>query len=292
MYSYSRISTFLQCPKKYEFTYIQNLPKQMNNALIKGSKVHSIFENIDTFIKYKQTKSNNTSKLGFNNTTLVENVNSSKLENNILINPKLLNTFETQEYSSIVENFIKSPLGELLKYPNSREVEIFLDKDFNPALKDKYFVGYIDRVNFTNTGIEIIDFKTGKYKDIKYQDFNQLGLYGIYVMKKYNLDKVKLRYVYVEHNKENTLEIDIPFINELTQKYKNIINELENTKEFKKCVTRLCDYCDYKDKCFGDKKNILDFNNTNKLDFNNTPLVENKNSSKLGNFNTTEYTSF
>lgn len=277
MYSYSRISTFLQCPKKYEFTYIQNLPKQMNNALIKGSKVHSIFENIDTFIKYKKIK--NTTLVDSSNTNILETSNSSKLDlNNTtkVVNLKLLKTFENPEYSSIVENFIKSPLGELLKYPNSREVEIFLDKDFNPTLKDKYFVGYIDRVNFTNTGIEIIDFKTGKYKDIKYQDFNQLGLYGIYVMKKYNLDRVKLRYVYVEHNKENTLEIDIPFINELTQKYKNIINELENTKEFKKCVTRLCDYCDFKDKCFGNQNsNIVDSNNSSILDFNNTTLVEN-----------------
>ena len=271
MYSYSRISTFLQCPKKYEFTYIQNLPKQMNNALIKGSKVHSILENIDTFIKYKKTQKN-TTLMDSHNTTLVKN-------------SKLLNTFENPEYSSIVENFIKSPLGELLKYPNSREVEIFLDKDFNPTLKDKYFIGYIDRVNFTNAGIEIIDFKTGRYKDTKYQDFNQLGLYGIYVMKKYNLNKVKLRYVYVEHSKENTLEIDIPFTNELTQKYKNIINELENTKEFKKCVTRLCDYCDFKDKCFGNQNTTkVEISNTSKLDSNNINILE--------TLNNTEYTSF
>lgn len=227
MYSYSKISTFTQCPKKYEYQYIIKGPEiPRPEALVKGGDIHLILENIEKYQEYQKTGC-------FDDT-----------------NNDLQEIFDNPKYSQIVDNFIKSPLGELLKEQSSREVEIFLDKDFNPTDTDKYFVGYIDRINLTKNGIEIIDFKTGKYKDIRFQDFNQLGLYGIYIIKKYNLKSLKLRYVYVEHNKENTLDIDNSFIENLISKYKGIINELENTKVFKQCKTRLCDYCPFKVNCF------------------------------------------
>lgn len=239
MYSYSKISTFIQCPKKYEYQYligIPGLPK--TEALVKGGDIHLILENIEKYQEYQKTGCFD----------IAENIDD------------LQEIFDNPKYIQIVDNFINSPLGEILKCQSSREVEIFLDKDFNPTETDKYFVGYIDRINLTKNGIEIIDFKTGKYKDIRYQDFNQLGLYGIYIIKKYNLKSLKLRYVYVEHNKENTLDIDNTFIENLISKYKGIINELENTKEFKQCKTKLCDYCPFKLHCFKDigESSIMD----------------------------------
>ena len=64
IYSHSRLSTFEQCPQKYDFKYIKKIPKDFDNSIeaFLGSKVHDTLEwvykqterelNLDDVIKY------------------------------------------------------------------------------------------------------------------------------------------------------------------------------------------------------------------------------------------------
>lgn len=236
MYSFSRIQTFNQCQRKFKYSYIDKLSTKFNPAFAKGKAIHSILESWG-----------------------LENPRESRDEENIE---------KTQKHFDIVDNFINSTLGkDVMSKKSAREVEFFLDKDLNPCEKeDANFVGYIDRVNFFENAVdltpkvELIDFKTGKYKDLKWQDFTQLMIYSIYIFKKYNkIDKIKLRFVYVEHNLENDLILERDAIKEVEKKLLNDINEIEeltkdflisnNENIFKKNITKLCDYCDFKEIC-------------------------------------------
>ena len=74
------------------------------------------------------------------------------------------------------------------------------------------------------------------------------------VVKKYNLEKVKIRYVYVEHNKENSMFItkkDIPLY---TESLKKAIQEMEECNYYYKNHHILCDYCEFRSLCDKDLK--------------------------------------
>lgn len=216
-YSYSKLSVYEQCPFRYKLEYIDKIPQPDcdRTALIKGSKIHSILEKIEDFV----------------------------------YSPK-------GEYHDIVKNFMNSELGkDILSKPSIREHEIKLDENFlaNDSLKrdETRFVGYIDRINLSkgsDAEVELIDYKTGKYKDPIYQDYAQLIYYGIYIFDKYkDIEKLKLRFVYVEHSLENTLMLERKTINIHLNKLKSKIQKIETDSVFKKCVTKLCDWCPYKD---------------------------------------------
>ena len=161
------------------------------------------------------------------------------------------------EYKDILLSFANSKIGQdILSKESVKEYQIKLDSNFEPASKDAndhLFVGYIDRVNKSDV-IEIIDFKTGKYKEPQYQSYLQLIYYSLYIIKKYNLEKVKIRYVYVEHNKENSMFItkkDIPLY---TESLKKAIQEMEDCNYYYKNQQILCDYCEFRSLCDKDLK--------------------------------------
>lgn len=208
-FSFSKISTYKECPLKYKYRYIDKIPSKPSVHLIKGSKVHKLLEN-------------------YENST-------------------------AGEYSEIVRNFAESELGqEILSKPSIREHKIKLNADLraNDELKkhETRFIGFIDRIN-VDGGVDLIDFKTGKYKEPKYQDFEQLILYSLYMFDKFDICEIKLRFVYVEHNIENTLIFKRESADFYRTQLKADIEKIENDSEFKKCPGPLCPWCDYRDLC-------------------------------------------
>lgn len=218
-YSFSKIDTYKKCPKQYYYRYIEKVPEiQKNPALKKGSDIHEILE--------------------FHNTEKYNEVLNSK----------------DPEIQNIALRFIDSELGkEILSRKSLREFELFLDSNYEPCDKDTaIFVGYIDRINTTENGLELIDYKTGKYKEPSYQDFTQLILYSLYMFKRLKLDEIKIRYVYVEHLLENTLSLTqdsvIYWQDNLNNQIKSIENSIESNTWNSK-PNKLCPWCPYAGLC-------------------------------------------
>lgn len=212
-FSYSRLSCYKQCPLKYKYHYIDKIEVDIPRpALIKGSKIHSVLETIEEYSG-------------------------------------------GSEHDSVIQNFIKSPLGaEILSRPSIREhcikLNENLDADDSLTKNTARMIGYIDRVNTTENGVDLIDYKTGKYKDMRWQDFEQLGIYGIYMFSKFpQLNELNLRYVYVEHAKENTkvLTRKESDIKKITLKAE--LDAIENAETFAPKKQVLCDWCDFKSIC-------------------------------------------
>lgn len=223
MFSFSKIELFKQCPRKYKFRYIEKIPVNVKMPhLIKGSNVHKVLETHNT--------------------------------------EKFLETYSSmgEEVKTIINKFVNSDLGiDILSPKSVREAEIFFNSDIKPCLKeDAIFVGYIDRINLRGDTVELIDFKTGKYKDLKYQSFDQLITYALYIHNKTNINSIKLRYVYVEHLKENVLDFEKKSVELHTELLKKSMNDIENTTKedsFTKNMTKLCDWCEYKELCLENK---------------------------------------
>ena len=246
-YSYSNISTFAQCPRKWKYVYndhLKTIPDQeANNPLYLGTAIHLAFEtgNVqDAIYNYKSNY--------YVITDLVEN-ECIKLEYFI---PKVL---------------------ELLPQAEC-EVEISTPN----------FIGYIDRLVplFTDSnGIkhyEIWDYKyCAETSKEKYLDSPQLSLYKWYFEQTHPGTIVDhLRYVFIpkinikqkwnetifefrqrlqEHLDASEIKIiEVPFNSDSITQFESCCQQLHTVKSFPKNETKLCNWCAYQKYCESDGK--------------------------------------
>ena len=216
-YSFSKLSTHKHCNKKFYYNYIEKAPKDKMDitALLKGGAIHSIIEHHP-----EQT----THKLA----------------------PK---------YQHIVDNFVRTNLGEkYLTQDSIREFDFGLTKDLQPTSysdKQALFRGSVDFICTIDDVLHLCDWKSGKYKDPKWQEYDQLMFYGIYFFQRYeNIDTIKISYVYVEHeDMENDIVLERQYLDTYVSQLLELINNVENDSIFVKNPGRLCDWCEYKTHC-------------------------------------------
>lgn len=224
-YSYSKISTFLSCPLKFKFQYIDNIPGKMDTAaLIKGRTIHYLIEN----------------------SNLTESQYSDEMKQNIKDYPEAV---------EIKKNFEQSELG--IKYlknidkPAMNEYKLGLSTSFKGTeySKESLFNGIVDYICVKSGMLYLIDYKSGRYKDNRFQDYNQLLFYAIHFFQKYKIQKIIISFVYVEHNLENDLELNIEYLDNYKRELLSNIIQIENCIDFKPCTSRLCDYCAFQEIC-------------------------------------------
>lgn len=243
-YSYSKIATWQQCPRKFENTYIKKLPTQFEHSvpLDRGKLVHLIFE-------HKRDK---------------EKIKNNK-EFKEIVKRGLLDKQQIKNCFTIYDNFISSDIGKQLinKKLLFNEMPLGLDYALNimeynpkdPDLKDKLFLrGYIDAAYVAeNPNAEkpeqdvliVIDWKTGKYKEKEHQTWDQLLWYSLGMFSKMPFDKIILCYAYVEHNKLNLKEVKRTDINKYKNALYNTVDSIEQDTEFPKIESALCPYCPF-----------------------------------------------
>lgn len=217
-YSYSRLSTYETCPRRFKYQYIEKV-KQGDidrSALIRGSAIHKLFE------EYPKAP-----KEG-----------------------KFVKDFSKALESDSVKVF-KEHISESGK--SFREFAFGLTPDFEPCTyssKQALFRGKVDLGYVDNNILHLVDFKTGKAKDLKYQDFDQLLLYSIYFFQKYsNVQEINVSYVYVDHDVTNSLTFNRENLEVFKAHFKSIVYLIEGDKEYNPKKSRLCDYCPFKEYC-------------------------------------------
>ena len=211
-FSFSSLSLYKTCPFAYKLSYIDKIKPVRSTALVKGSNVHSILEKYPE-IQEKEYKYNE-KEIAYH-----------------FLNECILNGVQLKEI--------------LTKRKTAREFKFGLTRDFkNDAFKDSFFHGIIDLIFFENDELNLCDYKTGKFKEN--QDFSQLLSYSIF-FKKYN--KIKINYIYVEHNKINSKIVskeDIENAQNFIIKTTDIISE---DKVFKRNCGKHCAWCQFSEKC-------------------------------------------
>lgn len=225
-YSYSKISTYKSCPKKFKYQYIDKIGKfESFPALVKGSTIHYIIENL-------------------------------KLDQSLYTDEMKQNISDYPETIDIVMNFRNSDLGKkyLLDIDKEpiQEFKLGLTKtlDTNSYNKESLFNGIIDYICVKSGELYLVDWKSGKYRDNRYQDYNQLLYYSIYFFQKYKIQKINISFVYVEHNLENDIELDIKYLDNYKRELLSSIKTIEEDTDFLENKSRLCDYCGFYELCF------------------------------------------
>lgn len=226
-YSYSKQESFYTCPSKFKFEYIDKIKTFVSNsALEKGSYLHhKIEEFLETPVDKKPftfTIATEEEQKEFDD--IVSNIINSNYYIDIKNKLSLVDTYGIEEGFSFDLNWLPLP------YKN----------------KDVIIRGYIDLYMIKGSNAIVIDHKSGKYKDPKWQTYDQVMLYALWIMKKYpQVNTVKSTYSYIEHNTRNTKIFTRVEMEYIEKYFTDKLNTIENENNFPKKVTKLCLWCDY-----------------------------------------------
>ncbi len=171
--SWSRLSDFQQCPRKFQHKYVLKTPnftiQEDSPHLLRGTNVHAALE------KY------------------IILLNDGKTD----IPPSSLP--EVESTKPLIQSFVKH-------YPSVMpEQQVSVRQDWKQTGwfdKDSYYRAIYDLVALSSTNAIIGDFKTGKFKDYSEDGPGQLELSATIGLNMWpDIPKVDTMYIYVDHKK-------------------------------------------------------------------------------------------
>lgn len=284
-FSYSKIATFLECPKRYELQYIKKLIEFKETIYTAfGEAVHKAIEmTIDNNYDFEQAlaifekvlkektalidpremqlifmnewkkKGNDILQQFFS--TYYDEIKAGKI---IVLDTEKYFKFEIMPnvfYSGIIDLLIKhnEEIEEIVKLPviktlKSGKQKVVLQKSINKKVQTKY---------------KIIDWKTGA---IKTNDNLQLLSYTIPMLILNDIFIEEIVYAFLKHKRDVKVEVNRNIIQKTKDKIISIINNMIKATEnntFNMCLDKnKCRYCNVKKAC--DKDFELLLNNSNK----------------------------
>lgn len=250
--SYSQLNTFKECPLKYRFKYLLNLPSLPSSALNFGISMHNTLRDFYETLK---------------NRTRADNITASSLEYEQYLGT-LRQSFEKNwiqygyESREHEEKRRKSGWDALEKFferdfiarAHKQNLKLILphaiEQQFTLQIDRASFTGRIDRIDKLPDGtFEIIDYKTGSsgkgsgiHRDL------QLSIYALAARDIFKLPVSKLTLWFLEENLQvSTVRTDKQ-LNEVKEKLEKSIKELRESN-FHATPGGLCSWCDFRGIC-------------------------------------------
>jgi putative RecB family exonuclease len=251
--SYSGISAYQQCPRKYQFIYIDKLPSKPAPALFFGSTIHDCLEYLH------QPDSSKTI-----DRTLHGLLN--RLDQ-VWAKPKDFDdeTLEAAGYGKqvaedlLAEYFIKNvgiDPGQSREPARAYKVEEF----FRVPLDNDIISGLIDRVDEVDGGLEVIDYKTNNKlpPDYHYERDLQLPIYKWAAEEVFKKPVVKVSFFYVRPHLNEKVTPRVHYDIEATKNTvrgviadikKDMASKESKSRDFEAKRNNLCNWCDFQEKC-------------------------------------------
>lgn len=220
-YSYSKISCYNDCPRKFRYTYVQKMYRFENNVWFeKGKFVHYLLDNYPT-----------------------PPPKPFKFQFHALNQQK--------ELVELVHILLKKDifLKELLtKYKIKSEYQFFLNSELTPikGRKDSLFYGVIDYIGKIDDVLIMADWKTGKSKS----DIIQLKHYAIWSFKAMpHINTIKILLYYIEQDIVEEVILKREEMPNLIFELINNIDLIEKDETYNKNRNDKCQYCAYFNEC-------------------------------------------
>jgi len=256
LYSHSKLKTFEQCPRKFKFKYIEKITPEIEGAIEShlGKVVHNTLEWV-----YKQAKEKKVLTIE----QIIQYYAENWQENYKPEIPIIKTEFTQADYFNKGVQFLVDYYNKYTPFQDGtieceKKVLIELDSDGEYKIQ-----GFIDRVvyNLETQQYEIHDYKTANYLPSQDDIDNdrQLALYGIAIKELFGYDKeIILIWHYLAHNKKIISQRNNEQLQQLKTETIAQIKQIEATTKFPHYISKLCDWCEYKDICPAWNKNIED----------------------------------
>ena len=256
-YSTSQVQTYIQCPLKYRYHYVDKIPVpefvETADTLL-GSLVHETLEKLYDDINMAKTPDKDT-LIKFYYDLWTEKENEAKenwWEIQVINQEFTLDDYKLRGESYLTKYYDKHyPFEDIKVIDTEMQIMFKLDDDIN-------FQWFIDRLDKVWDTFVISDYKTNKRLPTEEKDWyiEQLTLYGIWIKQKYAkyFKDMKARLYFLHFDIEDERDLTSERMEQVRQKYINLIREIEDKKVKywlwdKKCFeskqSPLCQWCDY-----------------------------------------------
>ncbi|MDA3815662.1 MAG: PD-(D/E)XK nuclease family protein [Patescibacteria group bacterium] len=237
--SFSALDTFRTCPLKYKFQQIDKIRTPKGPEAVFGSLIHDTMKFIHDGNFLLPTEKD------------ALNHFSSKW------NPDVFED-EIQERSAFAQGI--KIIQDYYKKNNPNDAQIVdLESRFSVEIKDgknsHIISGFIDRIDKTEKGFEIIDYKTARKLPPQetVETSMQLLIYLLAFLKRYpqfakKTQNVELSLHFLKHGTKLTASKTPQQVEEEKEAILEIIHEIEKS-DFPAQVTPLCDWCGYQKMC-------------------------------------------
>jgi RecB family exonuclease len=236
--SASRMGKYEQCPQSYYWQYIEKLEKPERTSLIFGNVMHEVFE---TLIKNGEKKYHPTE--------------AKILFENILTQTPLTEPKYYKDGLDIISLFFKfyPRFPSLVSVDEAPCVEHKFDMSlFNNDGDEVLVTGKIDRVDQTNNGIQVVDYKSGFYIP-SYEDLvssTQTKMYLMVIRKMFpSIENITFKFIYLREMKDVVINAnDIDLINFESYLF-YLSSRIKNDTTWVPQLNNFCSFCDFNAKC-------------------------------------------
>ncbi|MCX6818522.1 MAG: UvrD-helicase domain-containing protein [Candidatus Aenigmarchaeota archaeon] len=238
-FSASAMNTYDECPLKYKFQNILQVPSYTKTYFNLGSAVHEVIENLtndeEQGIKPAKTKA----------MEMLERFWSSS-------------AYKTKKKEQEDKALAEQMIDAYLEWTKSNKNEVIgAEMEFNFTLAGKRFHGFIDRVEKTKQGdFIVIDYKTGYAAENSnsIKENIQMNVYCLAILNKFGKLPIKASLFYIKHNKTVDYIPSTESIEEQKQKLEQMISSVLAEQFEAKPSYQACKWCDYIDIC--DEKEV------------------------------------
>ncbi|MFA6047692.1 MAG: PD-(D/E)XK nuclease family protein [Parcubacteria group bacterium] len=237
--SYSAFDTYRTCPLKYKFQEIDKIRTPKSKEAVFGSTLHDVMKFIHT-----------PGIISPNLDQAMEHFSNS-WNPVIFENPDEERAAFTQGVKIIQDYFKRNnPVDFNIVNLESRfQIEL-------PGEDENHIIsGIIDRIDRTDDGYEIIDYKTTKKMPTQERVENdiQLSVYlnaflSQYPNEKNNLDKIKVSLYFLKHGVKLSATRTEEQLESSRKQFLETIAKIKESK-FEPQVSPLCDWCGYQNQC-------------------------------------------
>ncbi len=242
-YSNSKIGTYEQCPKKYDFKYIQKIQTDIPTTIeaFMGDLVHRALEKLYKDLTF--TKLNSKEQI----ISYYEDLWESEWDESILI----VKDYESYHYKEKGKKMLEEYYDSYKPFDDGKTIGLETQDFYD--LNDKYKIHIrVDRLVYKDGVYEIHDYKTNNtLKTQKEADEDrQLAIYALGIKEMFkDAKKVELVWHFLAFNKEIRSTRTDEELQKLREEIIKDIEEIETCKEFPTKKSALCDYCEYKSMC-------------------------------------------
>jgi len=248
-FSHSKLSTYQQCPQKYKFRYVDEIPSPIRSIeLHLGDSVHRALEKLYAGATQGQTFSSDEFLAFF----------QQKWDEGYTPELRIVRSGTTaQTYLEMGRKMLETYYRSFHPFTQSATLE--LEERFLFPLSENHEIrGIIDRLARNEDGsLEIHDYKTSRRLPNPVQVSNdvQLALYEIAIRHRWpEAGNISLIWHYLAFDKEIKITKTPQQLEAVKRNALGLIRRIEATTSFPVQVTPLCDWCEYKEICPAMKK--------------------------------------
>ncbi len=242
----SRASDFMTCPLLYRFRVVDRIPERPSREAVRGTVVHQVLEDLFDLPPAERTVATATSMLPAAWEAVQE-------QDEALVTELFDSADEAQEWLAsavpLLETYFRLEDPSTLE-PAERELRVETALDNGLVLR-----GYVDRLDRNAAGdTRVVDYKTGRAPGEGYEQkaLFQMRFYALVLWRATGVVPRLLQLLYLGNEQILRYEPDEDDLRATERKVSALwaaIQRAHETGDWRPSPSRLCDWCDHKERC-------------------------------------------